>query len=279
MEPYIFAPILYINLDKKLNKFLFNEEVMQTLENKKAFFKWCELSDREKFAISRCLMPISVGQKIHEGKDFYATVKRINSSFKECVILIDDSIQRHTMKFTKPYASKEIPIAEVDLYKISIKMGDEWLIRNKNILDTFSIPINIIRWDKWLFHPLFNERKKLIDNLYVNDNYFKNSVNITICNFLNRLIVRNELVLDYETSFQYCIDYIKEECAALTLWTEENCNYEVYPSGRNEAMIATYNLLIKDKHPNLLKSVALYFKTSRSKSLEIENELLEEAIG
>ena len=51
-----------------------------------------------------------------------------------------------------------------------------------------------------------------------------------------------------------------EECAAMCLWVEENCEYEVYPNPRNKAMSATYEIFIKPKTSSLLKPVALRFK-------------------
>jgi hypothetical protein len=46
----------------------------------------------------------------------------------------------------------------------------------------------------------------------------------------------------------------------MCLWREENCNFEVYPNGRQASMSITYEQLIKPFYPNLLRSVALRFK-------------------
>jgi hypothetical protein len=48
--------------------------------------------------------------------------------------------------------------------------------------------------------------------------------------------------------------------------------FVVYPSGRNPALGATYELLIKPTYPNLLRSVALRFKKYPGKSIQ-QNEL------
>lgn len=241
--------------------------------NLKAWFRWCPISDRQLFKFSKCFMPISVGQAVHEGNKFLATVKRINSSFEACTILVDDTIQRHTLKITQPPKNED---EEKQLYLKSLREGDEWLIRNNRYLEQFEIPLTVIRWDKWLSHPKFSSQSVVINELYTNNKYYFEAVNQSIDDFLNRFLMRQEnSAANYKTAFEYCLDYIKEECTALCLWVEEECEFEVYPSGRNKAMIATYELLIKPFYPDLLRSVSLYFKKSGngSKFLEAKNEL------
>ena len=47
----------------------------------------------------------------------------------------------------------------------------------------------------------------------------------------------------------------------MCLWALEKYDFEVYPSGRNNAMKATYERLVKPINPNVLKSVGIRFKT------------------
>jgi len=88
----------------------------------KASFRDCPINDREQFYTSSCIMPISVGQKVHEGDKFLATIKLIGSRFKTCALLIDDSIQRFTLQIGEPSLSLD------EAYKKAIKLGDLWLI-------------------------------------------------------------------------------------------------------------------------------------------------------
>ena len=105
----------------------------------KASFRECSIEDRKRFPSSKCLLPISVGQKTHEGKKFLATIKLINKYFKECVILIDDSIQRHTVKIHHPH------ISDSEAYQTAINEGNMWLKRNKEIYSQLTIPFHIIQ--------------------------------------------------------------------------------------------------------------------------------------
>jgi hypothetical protein len=151
----------------------------------KASFRACPISDRKMFHHSKCLMPISVGQKVHECIKFLSTIRLINSSFKFCVILVDDSVQRHTMKIID-HSNEET------LYNKAIQAGDAWLERNAKIYNQLTIPHEILRWDKFLKHPDFKNKYALIVNLYDYDEFYRNTVNKNIDTFLSRYLERLE---------------------------------------------------------------------------------------
>jgi hypothetical protein len=227
----------------------------------KASFRDCPLSDRSTFKESKCIMPISIGQPVHESDKFKATIELVNRSFKSCVILIDDSVQRHTFRIT------DTEFTEDELYEYALKQGDLWYVRNRNTLNSLTIPYEVIRWDKWLFHPKFNQYYNAVNNLYNTDCEYKSALDANIIEYLTRLQERiGPFGFNYEQGFNLCLAYLKEECAGMCLWVEEECEFELYPSGRNKAMTETYNKLIKSSYPNLLKSVALRFKKYPSKS-------------
>lgn len=221
----------------------------------KASYKDCPVNDRKLFKNSRCIMPISIGQKIHEGEKFKATIELINRTFKESIILIDDIVQRHTMKIANITSSEE------ELYNRAVKEGELWLERNKSVLNMLKIPYKIITWIKWLKHVEFAKSYTLVESQYNNNIMFKDAFNKNIEEFLIRYKKLNQdLSFNYDIAFSLCLNYLKEECACMCLWVEEECEFEVYPSGRNKAMEATYKILIQPKYPNLLRSVALRFK-------------------
>ena len=238
----------------------------------KAFFKKCPLEDRKIFNASKCFMPMSVGMMVHEGRKLQSTLTLINRSFKECVILVDDIIQRHTVKIEKKNNSEEALLKETDI------AGSEWINRNLDLIGkTLKIPYKIIRWEKWLYHDSFKEKYAEVENLYFKDPEYKKSIHNNIESFLLRYKKNkiNDQSFDYEFSFQCCLDYLLEECTCMCLWVEEECEFEVYPSGRNDAMAATYEKLIQPYHSNLLRSVSLYFKKTYKKNNIVENKVLE----
>jgi len=246
------------------------------MSNIKAVFK-CLESYKFQFRRSSCLLTISVGQEVHEGDKLLETIKLVGKNFKKCTLLIDDSIQRHTMAIN---SKKEA----VDFLDDAVLEGDLWLYRNREIFCQLNIPYNIFRWNHWLNHENFKKIHSNLLNEYENNEEYKSAINETIEIFLNRYISRlaDTSNIDIQRSFKLCFDYLLEECTALCLWVEGRYNFEVYPSKRNQAMTLTHELFIKPEYPNLLNPVAIKFKNRKqlkpqqfiSERLENEEELL-----
>ena len=91
-----------------------------------------------------CILTISVGQNVHEGEKFKATLNLINKNFKKCTIGVCDTLQRHSIAML---AGLEGDV----LYEIAKKDGDQWIDRNIEYCKKYlAIPFEIIRWDNWL---------------------------------------------------------------------------------------------------------------------------------
>lgn len=220
----------------------------------KASFRENPTEERKRFPQSTCLMPISVGQSIHEGAKFEAVIKLIGSAFKHCTVLVDDSVQRHTLSIIK----QENPDK---LYQLAVQEGDDWLARNHNALNKLAIPFEIMRWDDWFntagYLPSYNKVKQLYDS---NVSY-REAIHANIEDFLSRYLKNFlHIEVDKDRAEALCLDYLLEECAVMCLWTEKFYDFEIYPSGRNKAMAATYEQLIKPLYPDYLRPVALRFK-------------------
>ena len=134
----------------------------------KASFREIALTERKLFSNSACLMPISVGQPVHEHAKFAAVIKLINTSFKHCTILIDDSIQRHTMAILNHLPPEE-------LYKRALEDGEAWLERNKSIYSQLTISYELMRWDDWYQHPHYLQSHSLVQQEYASNEFFRNS--------------------------------------------------------------------------------------------------------
>lgn len=230
---------------------------MVSIDNRivKASFRECPISDRKQFKQSHCLLPISVGQSMHEDKKFLATINLINSSFQRCTILIDDTVQWHTLKIDNPKSSNEA------LYQMTLLEGSLWLKRNEGTIKNLNIPYDIMRWDQWHKHQDFETQFAKIEHLYNADIHYKTVIDLNIKDYLERYAARQGSEdFNYDHAFSCCLDYLKEECAVMTLWVEGLYDFEVYPSGRNKAMAATYERLIKPNNHNLIRPVALRFK-------------------
>src|SRR5271155_1431726 len=120
----------------------------------KPVFKYSNLN-KETFKQSTCLLTISVGQEVHEGEKFAATLDLVSATFGSAILLIDDSLQRHSMALaTNEHASL--------FYGLSILEGDRWLARNQQYYQSLDILKTIIRWDKWLDHPNYQTQQQTI---------------------------------------------------------------------------------------------------------------------
>ena len=215
----------------------------------------CNENYKDKFKASRCLLTISVGQEAHEGEKFLSTIKTVNNSFLSCILLVDDSLQRHTMALDSKQDAD-------DFYEFSLKCGDEWLERNSESLRELTILENIIRWDKWLTYKNYIEQHKNIEKLLSTDAEYKKSFEEAIEVFLNRYHSRlkNSSVFDFKRAHRLCLDYLIEECTSLCLWPELECHFEVYPGQRNSAMRDTHKKFVLDVYPSLLHAVYIKFK-------------------
>ncbi|KTD29683.1 hypothetical protein [Legionella maceachernii] len=224
----------------------------------KAVYRYIDESSKSKFNQSQCLLTISVGQEVHENEKFETTIELVNNSFDSCIMLIDDTLQRHTMVLDRTESPN-------DVYQIALDEGDRWLERNKKYFSNLSNLANIIRWDKWLNHSNYLINQKLIKDEIENDSAFKFIFDDTIQEFLKRYYSRllNKTNFDLERGYTLCFDYLIEECTAMTLWPELGCHFEVYPSRRNFAMDETHKRFVLPKWPDLLHAVAVKFKNRK----------------
>jgi hypothetical protein len=239
----------------------------------KPVLKSDDIFSREKLNQSQCLLTISVGQEVHEGDKFAATIGLVNENFFSCIVLIDDTLQRHTMALQ---TGKEGDF----FYEQSLSEGDSWLKRNESKLRQLSIPHQIIRWDKWLKHPNYEQQKQYINTLLTTDLLYKQTFEETIHEFLRRYYSRldKNKPINLERDFLLCFNYLVEECTALCLWPELNCHFEVYPSKRNAAMDATHHYFVLPHYPDLLHSLSIKFKNRKQLKAQCF-ELLKEQVS
>jgi hypothetical protein len=224
----------------------------------KCHFRNITDGDKTKFSRSHCLLTISVGQEVHEDEHFKSTIELVNASFDSCIMLIDDSLQRHTMALASQKNADSF-------YQSSIEAGDQWLERNIAHYSQLTILKKIIRWNHWLQHPDFQAQQNKIKTLMRIDPSYKKAFMNTVDSFINRYYrrVKNKVAFDLNRAKQLCLDYLVEECAALCLWPETTCHFEVYPSRRNSSMDETHRRFVLSRHPNLLHALSIKFKNRK----------------
>lgn len=234
---------------------IFRKTIMTTV---KSIFRYVNENDKAQFSHSQCLLTISVGQQTHEGERFESTMALINASFGSCVLCVDDSLQRHTMALN---TDKDAEF----FYEISMKEGDLWLDRNEKYYSKLTIPTKIIRWNKWLNHPNYHAQQKKVKQEIESDLIYKATFEHSTTEFLEKYCQRlaHPENFDLIKARQLCFEFTLEECTALSLWSELECHFEVYPNKHNAAIEETRRRFILPHYPNLLRSVTIGFRNAK----------------
>jgi hypothetical protein len=219
----------------------------------KATFR-CPLEYKDDFSDSIAQVTISLGKDIHEESKLVSTLGLVNSHFRSCVIMLDDSIQWYTNSILNPHLPPRILIQE------AYEAGNSWLSRNKKAYEMLTIPYRIVRWDDVLLQSEFEPTRLQVTRAYYQNPDYQKAINENIAEFLGRIEKKYLSSYDKDRAFVLCLNYLLEECAGMIMWAEKyGCHYEVYPSGRNQSMEATYKFFIQTNHPDLLKPVGVRF--------------------
>lgn len=219
-----------------------------TILTKKAILKSNEIND---FPNTKCVLTISVGQPNHEGDKFLATILATRKQFSYCIIMVCDSLQRYTMQISSLLSPDEV-------YDEANSLGAEWIIRNNLAIMQLKIPHQISRWDYWINHPDYKEKRHIIDSLYETNLCFRNSILNTTQEFLERN--RSKIVVRMDDAYNLSMTYLLEECAVMLLLADEGYEFEIYPGQRNDAMDYVYQHIIATENRELMRAVSIKFK-------------------
>lgn len=222
--------------------------------------------ERDFLKSKSCMLTLSIGQSPHEGDKFRATLNMINAYFKKCTIAVNDTLQRHTLAFAN------LEKDDYELYSLSHQLGTEWLERNLSIItEELHIPYEIIRWDHWFKTARFRKDLEKVEKLYADEAQYKLVVHQVIDEFVVRY--RNRIPsLCLKKGFNNSLAYLLEECACMLQWFETECDYEVYPSIRNDAISSTFALLEPHKNSFLLlpAGIKLIKRTGQKQHLDLD---------
>lgn len=209
-------------------------------------------NEMHRFSSSRCVFVISLGQKYHEGEQLLATIQSLKI-FESVVIVIADSLQRHTWKIKNPDDSDQ---------EIERKLAAEsfaWQARNQEITSLLGDKLkDIITWDEWRLGKNFERNMALIESHYKKDELFKKAVDSSVGSFVRTFFKRKNAgkweYSDTDPKVMHSRAFVLEECAAYFSWREreEEYNFILYPGLLNQAQIYTLKKYIYPQCPDTL---------------------------
>jgi len=222
-------------------------------------FRGGDPEKRKQFPQKKFIMPISIGQPVHENGKMTGTLALVNRSFHSGYILIDDVIQRHTLKIFHPNKSEQ------ERYNMCLKNGDEWIRRYQSFCQKiFGIEYKIIRWEHWLNHEDFQSALAKVKDVRLKNPFYNEAFDQSINEYISRAVQKDPSV-DYKWAYQCCLEYLEEECAAMFLWPTLGIDLEVYPANRNPVMQATSDLLILPHYGKPVDHTGLRFQKRKPK--------------
>ncbi|NKY49674.1 tRNA-dependent cyclodipeptide synthase [Nocardia vermiculata] len=186
------------------------------------------------YADRSAILLVSVGADYHEGEKFGATIDLLNrSGFGQITVAVADTLQRHNLGIESARA-----------YAESRRRGDQWVARNRPLLDLLTADTDILRWDDALVDPEYPRALRDVRAAYTSNTGYRAAIDTTIDRFVAR---RDGDGADLERVRQRCLAYLLEEVPIIQpLWAAQGYDFVVYPQQISAAMQATRELFVAD---------------------------------
>ena len=164
----------------------------------KVFFREITDETRKTLRDSFFILPISIGQEVHENGRMLATLELLKKHFRGGIVLVDDVVQRHTREIIEPHKDKEI------IYKECLVDGNRWLEKYDPFFQNATM--EVIRWEGLLNHRKFSARKILVEDFLQKDVECREAFDRNINEFIGRLFQRDPKI-DYKLAHDKCNEY------------------------------------------------------------------------
>ena len=180
------------------------------------------------------ILLVSVGADYHEGEKFGATIDLLNrSGFSQVTVAVADTLQRHNL-----------PMSSAEAYHLARRRGDQWLARNRPLIDLLTAEVDVLRWDDALSDPDYPRALDEVRSAYETDHSYADAIDSTIDRFVAR---RGDDVADLDAVRSGCRTYLLEEVPIIQpLWAAQGYDFVVYPQQISTAMQATRDLFVAD---------------------------------
>ncbi|MFD4367081.1 tRNA-dependent cyclodipeptide synthase [Rhodococcus sp. NPDC058521] len=180
------------------------------------------------------ILLVSVGADYHEGEKFGATIDLLNrSGFGSVTVAVADTLQRHNLKASPSQA-----------YDRSRRRGDQWIARNRPLIDLLTADVDILRWDDALIDPGYPRALSDVRAAYRSNTDYRSAIDSTIDRFVAR---QGGDVPEVDRVRDGCLRYLLEEVPIIQpLWAAQGYDFVVYPQQISAAMQATRDLFVED---------------------------------
>lgn len=173
------------------------------------------------FGTDACILGISIGQDYHEGDKFACLVDWAKNRFERVEIMVADSLQRHNFIYARD-------IDHDEAYTLSIKAGDEWLARQKDVI----AGTDIFRWNDFLGLPKTQNYYQNLSQEYETNLKMRHHLDKVIKGMYMRLYKRDPKAhsLDrFKDFYQTSKAYLLEEAAVNSYIDLQKKTPVIYP--------------------------------------------------
>ncbi|MBL1146742.1 MAG: tRNA-dependent cyclodipeptide synthase [Pseudomonadota bacterium] len=205
-----------------------------------------------------CCLDISVGKNYHEGVKLEATIGWAQHRFKHVAVAVNDTLQRFNAMFTGG-------MTEAEAAELARQKGDEWILRNKEILDQLP-SYEIFRWNDWTGRADFPEKFARAQFLYRHNDEFRQNIDSQIDNIWTRRYGSKAEMQHKKAEFRLMsYMYLMEETAVFAMMAETRNDIHIYPG----SFMKIWGNLEDENLPGLSGRKFARIDFSRNKSVHI----------
>ncbi|PJB71025.1 MAG: hypothetical protein CO093_06185 [Alphaproteobacteria bacterium CG_4_9_14_3_um_filter_47_13] len=188
-----------------------------------------------------CELGISPGNIAHEGDKFISILDWASRNFEKTIITLSDTLYRFNFQADGMDATQA--------YEESVRMGKQWLFRNRLVLERYSSSIQQINhWDEWRGHKDYDVLYGEIIKYYQNDNGFRLSLAKDIEKYMQRK-EKHEIMGNSIAVQENCRLFLLEEIVCYLLIGHLYVAAHVYPA----ADMDCFQYMRLEKTPENLK--------------------------
>lgn len=175
---------------------------------------------------SSCVLGVSLGSANSEGDRFEGSIRWIAQNFSRCILVVADSIYRHTLQITEHIAPEEGCVE-------ALKLGADFIAEHRAIVDQYRDECEF-EWrcmSQIEQHPEFSCYHQAYHDLYEHDGHVQAAINDEAHKYLAGLSrdAGSTGSLSTEQSVAVSAKYLLEESAIFTCLCEQGEPVFVYP--------------------------------------------------